>query len=216
MKNKIISIIPWVVIITGLVVIIGWVFNIEAMKSVVPGTISMKFTTAVSFVISGILLLLLGRNKKNPDSTNQLAITICAGLLILVMATFLLSFIFNVPVGLESLVIKEPVGTAATIFPGRPSLSTMTDFVLIAIAGILLSRKIKRSFPARLLGWVIALMGISVIIGYIFNVPPLYFYFENVSNGMAVNTAVLFILIGTAFILLEKLDPDDVWPTAMK
>lgn len=43
----------------GVVVLAGWAFDIPLARSVVPGTISMKANTAISFVLAGIGLWLV-------------------------------------------------------------------------------------------------------------------------------------------------------------
>ena len=42
--------------ITGSVVMVGWILDIDALKSILPTWVTMKFSTALSFTLSGITL----------------------------------------------------------------------------------------------------------------------------------------------------------------
>jgi hypothetical protein len=53
-SNRFAKGISLVVIAAGLAVIGGWIFNIGLLKSLSPAWVSMKFSTAVAFVASGV------------------------------------------------------------------------------------------------------------------------------------------------------------------
>ena len=50
-----------VVIIASIMVIIGWIFDISILKSISPTWVSMKFDTAITFLLSGITLYFIIR-----------------------------------------------------------------------------------------------------------------------------------------------------------
>src|SRR5688572_9069452 len=45
-----------IVILIGVLVIIGWVFNIQPLKSIFPGFQTMKVNTALAFILTGLIL----------------------------------------------------------------------------------------------------------------------------------------------------------------
>jgi hypothetical protein len=55
-QRKIAKALSLVVIIAGIMVIIGWIFDIAILKSIFPHWVSMKFDTAIAFILSGITL----------------------------------------------------------------------------------------------------------------------------------------------------------------
>ena len=84
-------------------------------------------------------------------------------------------------------------------------MGTMVNFILIAVGGLLVILNPQRHKKSLLvLGWIIALVALAAVAGYLINVPSLYYAFEDISNAMALHTAILFVLFGIGFILLAK------------
>ena len=88
---------------------------------------------------------------------------------------------------------------------GRPAFVTIAAFNLIAFVGIVSALSIKNvKIVLRISGAALLVMSGSALLGYIFGVPILYYYVVSVSTAIALNTAVLFGLIGAAFMLLSR------------
>lgn len=81
-----------------------------------------------------------------------------------------------------------------------PSIGTLLAF-LAYVGGSLLSLLTQQRASARLCGVFTAVMGSMGIVGHILRLPALYFEHGGVSRGMAILTAALFVLIGTALYL---------------
>lgn len=202
-KRKIAKILSLVVTIAGVMVIIGWLFDIGILKSISPAWVSMKFTTAIAFVLSGITLYFIVRAREGEFDKAQVVLSITSLIIILLMGTLFFSAILGIRTGVEDLFIKEASGTVKTVTPGRPSLPTMFNFILIASAGILttLNPGNLRS-KLKIIGVIVGLIGTLAVAGYIFNAPYLYYFIEGVSSAIALHTAVLFIVLGIGFICL--------------
>jgi hypothetical protein len=202
-KRKTARILSLVVIIAGILVIIGWFFDIGVLKSIWPTWISMKFPTAVVFVLSGITLYFIVRAIEGEFDKAQVVIPITSMAIILLMGTLFLSAVFGVHTGIEDLFVRDMPGATMSVVPGRPSLPTMVNFILIAAAGILTildSRKLK--LKLRIIGLVVATIGAIAIAGYIFNAPLLYYYIEEINSAIAFHTAALFVLLGIGLLCL--------------
>jgi len=53
-----------VAVTVGAVVLIGWWLGIDALKSIVPGVLTMKVNTAIAFVLLGTGMLLRARGSR--------------------------------------------------------------------------------------------------------------------------------------------------------
>lgn len=189
--------------IAGAIVIAGWIFNINILKSILPVWVTMKVTTAIAFILSGVTLYFITKSQQKSSSAALVILPIATMALLLLMVTHLLATFLGLRLGLEDLFVKESNGAIMSTIVGRPSVATMIEFILIAVAGVLTMLN-----PANLkiwlafLGWIVMFIGGMAVIGYIFRTPSLYYYIEGVSTAMAFHTAILFVLIGVSLILL--------------
>lgn len=202
---KIAKIISVIVMISGITVMIGWIFDIGVLKSILPNWVTMKFTTALSFLLSGIILYFIIEATKGKSEIADIVLPIASLIILLLMVTILASLFFGIRTGVEDLFVKEAKGAVVTTIPGRPSVATIIDFILIAIAGILTMFKsinlIKQLFW---IGFAIGLSGILAVIGYVIDVPLFYYFIEGKSTAMAIHTAILFTIIGIGLFILKK------------
>ena len=161
----------------GALGILGWIVDSEPLKHVIPGAVSMKYSTAWCFLLSGALPALIHASSRS-------IISLFAAPIVGIMALSTFSRI-------DTLVAGD-MGLLSTS-PGVPSVATASCFALIAIAGIaygLSGRKWRLAFTAvEVVGWV-------AIAGYILGVPAMHYYAEGWSTSMAIHTAAGFVLLG--------------------
>ncbi|MFH1875417.1 MAG: hypothetical protein ABH865_00815 [Candidatus Omnitrophota bacterium] len=187
--------------IAGSLVMLGWIFNIGILKSILPVWVTMKATTALSFILSGITVYFIAKSQQKSSGATLVILPISTMLLLLLMVTHLSATCLGLSLGLDGLFVKESNGVVMSVAPGRPSLATMIEFILIAVAGVLTMLN-----PAKLkawlvfLGWVVMFIGSMAVIGYIFRIPVLYYYIEGVSTAMACHTSILFVLSGLSLV----------------
>lgn len=205
MNNKISRVIALVVIICAAVVIVGWIFDITFLKSISPNWVSMKFMTAISFVLSGIILYLnTGNDKKNND-WHDLVLAYTVYVLLLIVSGLTLSVFFGTRTGLEELFVKEEAGAVYTTMPGRPSIITLFAFFIVGVGGLF--SLIKKEYCRRLLLYeaiALIIIGSVAIVGYITNFPPLFYQINRISTAVGFNTATLFILLGIGYLTCQK------------
>jgi hypothetical protein len=206
-KIKITEVLGIIVFLSGSVVMMGWIFDIDILKSILPVWVTMKFSTALCFSLSGITMCFIASSQEKGLGIAQVVLPITTLGILLFMATLLISVFIGVRTGVEDLFVREVVGTVKTTTPGRPSVGTMINFILVATAGILTMLNITR-LKVKLLaiGGIVAVIGGVAIIGYIFSVPVFYYTIEGFSTAMAFHTAILFVLLGTGLILLKGKD----------
>jgi hypothetical protein len=186
------------VVMGAVVVMAGWIFDIGVLKSVSPGWVTMKFDTAVAFILSGITLFFIARSAEGKVDQAQFVLSVTTLAIVLLMGTLLFANILGVRTGLEELFVKDAAVSAGSVVPGRPSIPTMLNFLLIAFAGLSTVLDAKREHPRRrTIGVTVGLIGAAAIAGYVFRVPVLYFYVPGVNSAMAVHTAFLFVMLGS-------------------
>jgi len=201
-NNQIVKVLAGIVIITGIIVMLGWFLDIAVLKSILPNWVTMKFTTALSFFLSGIVLFLIAKHNERYNETAEIMLPILALIILMIMVTLLASSFLSIHTGIEDLFVKEAEGAVKTTTPGRPSMGTMVDFILIALAGMLFAfepKNMKKYFGK--IGIAIGIIGGAGILGYIINEPLLYYTIEGWSTAMALHTAILFTLIGIGLFL---------------
>jgi hypothetical protein len=202
-RRKIAKVLSLVVIIAGVLVIIGWVFDIGFLKSIRPSWVSMKFDTAIVFILSGITLYFIVGAMKGEFDKAQVVISLTSLAMILLMGLLFFSALLNIRTGADELFIKETIVSEKTIAPGVTSLLTMFNFLLIGAAGILtILNPGKARLKLKIIGLFIVAVGVTAIFGYIIDAPLLYSYIEGVNSAMAFNAAALFILLGTGLLCL--------------
>jgi hypothetical protein len=201
--DKLVKTLALIVIAAGLAVMAGWIFDIAFLKCLSPAWVSMKFTTAIAFVMSGVTLYCIVRAREGEFDRAQVVLFITSLTIMLLMGTLFFSALLNMRTGLEDLFVKEAAGMTKTVVPGRPSVPTMFNFILMAVAGMLTMVNIKKlRFALRTIGLVIGSIGLLAVAGYIINAPVLYYYVEGLNSALAFHTAGLFVLLGTGLLCL--------------
>lgn len=185
------------VILLGCIVILGWIFNIPLLKSILPFWVTMKVNTAICFILSGYALQQLSQSTRQSARYAQIAaaIVLSIGLLTLVQ------YGFGLNLGIDQLLFQEPVTAVATSAPGRMAINTALNFLLLSSALILLSK--PRSFQPGIqtftvIAFFMALLG---LLGYLYGVQE--FYGFGSYTKMAVHTAIAFIILCTGILCLH-------------
>ncbi len=190
----------------GCLVLTGWFFDIPFFKSVFPGIASIKFNAVVCFIFSGIALYLLNVPAGLPAGANsrrrKTIAFILAGIILFAGLLTLLEYIFNRNLGIDELLWREGPGTAATIFPGRMSLFTAINFVLLGFIFIALAKRKYYQFIHWLL---VAIVSVSLLA--IFNY---YFVIRSLDNILPLDTislpsAILFVVVSTGILFHRTL-----------
>src|SRR4030042_2122328 len=168
LKLKFVKILAFFVALAGLLVAIGWIFDIGFLRNIPPSAVPMKFTTAVCFVAGSIVLYSATHERSESSFTAQTILPSAILLILLVMVTLLVSSIFGFHSDLDIFLVQEKVG-ADTLTYGRAAIPSMINSILIAIAGILFFAGFKKHF--LWLGTVMTLIGGAAILGHIHSQP---------------------------------------------
>jgi signal transduction histidine kinase/ActR/RegA family two-component response regulator len=187
-----------ILLLLGVLVLLGWFWNVGLLTTVLPGRITMKPNTAIGFLFLGIALFLLTRNSK--ARSNQLWCAGSALIVILVGLCTLFEYLFKCDFGIDQLLFKDLV---QSIYPGRMAHVTAFNFCLAGSSVLLYSFSDKRANISQALAAITGLSSVFAIIGYLYGVPVLYGSIEYTS--MALHTGAGF-LIGALSILFCRPD----------
>lgn len=183
---------------------IGWFLEVDSLTRIIPTFVSMKFLTAFSFFLSGLLLLHTERLIRKPYSYSQVVVPGLTLTLLLIMMTLLISALLGFKSGFENLFVSDP-GDLLTVVPGLPSIGTIAGFIITGILGLVSLNKFSYHSPLyRLGGTVLAAIAGIALLGYVLGIPALFYSIENISTAMAIHTAALFLVVGLGYILLAR------------
>ncbi len=179
----------WVVFLVGLAVLIGWVFDVTALKSPITGLPAMKVNTALALMLAAPAAVFpQGRAWAAPTVTTSLAAAAIGG------AT-LVEHLLGVNLGLDQMVMADNTGE---FVPGRMSAVTAYVFVALGAAALLL-RFAHESL--RLIASVLALasavmsaLALAAYVGSVQSGIPIPIF-----ASMAPHTAVIQFVLSVAF-----------------
>ncbi|MGE5659305.1 MAG: methyl-accepting chemotaxis protein [Actinomycetota bacterium] len=187
------------VILIGCFVIVGWIFDLAAFKSILPGLVSMKANTAIGFILSGLCLWICGKRHR----TSQFRPLCLALLVILIGLLTLTQYSFNLNLGIDQLFFKEPANAIATAYPGRMAPNTALNFLFLGAALLLLNLPRPRYNSAQLLSLTAFLIAFLGFLGYLYG--NAYFYqLDRTWTGMALHTSIAFMLLCSGILLAGK------------
>lgn len=181
-------------------VIAGWCFDIETLKSVFPHYITMKANTALLFFGFSIALGLLAKFRRSKWAFA------CAAFVSTIATMFssltLLEHVTHSNLGIDEIFFKDVQHVIGLFPPGRFSPMTAISFIFLGASFALANNPWKRlnrhsQFLDLCVG-VVAFQGlVSYVLG-IFSVMGIAFYTQ-----MAVHTTVVFLLLSLAHTLLH-------------
>lgn len=177
----------------------GWIFDIPELKSVFPQFASMKFNTAICFVLFSISLL------KADFLSSRRAVSILPLLLSSIAALEILEYASGLDLGIDTLIFPDAGDASVTANPGRMSLSTAISFFLLGV-GILLSRiPSGRDFKLHeRLALLVLCITLPGLFGYAFGASE--FYAKHPYFQIALHTSIGLFLggVGLLFVLPDQ------------
>ena len=180
----------------GCLVVLGWLFDIDIFKSVVPGKVTMKANTALSLIIGGASLWWYGHRGEVVVSHFSWAFYLLPGLIIILSLLTLVQYAFGVDLGIDQILFQASANTVDAAAPGRMAPNTAFSFLLVNCAVGLLTKRFYRT--AQALAVLVFLVAFLSLIGHAYDIVILYGVGS--FTGMAVHTAIAFILLSLALL----------------
>src|SRR5262245_54819687 len=98
----------WAAVVVGLLVCIGWVLDIPALRFLFPRYPEMRMNAALAFILCGAPLAL----AEQPDGWRAPVRKGCAAVVIVIAALTLIEYAAGVSLGIDQLLIADHSGSA--------------------------------------------------------------------------------------------------------
>jgi diguanylate cyclase (GGDEF)-like protein len=182
-------------IVTGCLVLCGWIFHVELLKSVLQGSTSIDVITSLGLIFLGVSLWLL-----LPDPPRRAyrywglffgTLVACIG------AITVIENLFGADKRLNHILSKGNVGVITIHAPGRMPLITALTFLALGVALLLVDRETPQGpRPAELLSLWGVFAGIMSLSGYVNGAAAIYRTFSY--TQVAVFTALVLFMMSAA------------------
>jgi signal transduction histidine kinase len=179
----------------GFLVLAGWLFDIPALKSILPGLATMKANTALAFLLAGVSLWLASTSRESQRI--DLLAKACASIVLLLGLLTLSEYIFSRDLGIDQFLFKDPL-TPENAYPGRMSLVTALNFSLLGLSLLILTRDPYRRL-VEVFSAMALLISVLALIGYAYGAVSLYQF--SPYSSVAIHTALAFsaLCVGILF-----------------
>ena len=181
-------------VLVGASVLLSWLLDMPALRSVLPGMATMLATTPLCFILCGLAFWL-----SVPEMTTAKAklVAIVSPAIVLLTGGFtLVEYLFSSNLGFNEALVQNSA-TATTSPVARMPPNTALAFVLLSTALLLLAGSSRRALRAGvvLLGALSALIGLFALLGWTGVVKLGYGWGE--LTDMSLPKGGLFILLGS-------------------
>ena len=183
------------VALIGVLVIVGWTFDVATLKSVAPAFPVMKPNTAISLILVGIGLRLRAAN----GSRRWIAVS---GMIVGLLAVLsIVEHVTGANLGIDELVFRDSSGSFP---PGRMAFATAVCLTLLSIGLVTprASRWTRLGDGAALLALVASMFA---VLGYLFGVER--FYTVGPFGATAFHSALALLLAAVAAIFANPTNP---------
>ena len=133
------------VVCVCVLVLLGWLSNIESLRSVLPGLTAMNPTTALAFILASASLYLL-RGEQSVEKWRRIGAAYAAGVVLVGMVP-LVGYLFSWDHGIDQLLFREKLDDYDP--PNRIAPNTAFDFILIGLALWFLDVETRQRPPPR-------------------------------------------------------------------
>jgi PAS domain S-box-containing protein len=186
------------VFVLGVLVLLGWAFDIDIFKHASPGLVAMNPATAVCFILSALSLFMLAEgdkaSRKKKLGTTLAFIVLATGILKLV------SLILGIDIPIDSSLFhsKLEVDIVGNV-TNRMAPNTAFGFVLVGISLLFLNQQTSKfRTPSQYLALIMGALGILSVLGYLYQVQAFYGFMAYIP--MAIHTATCFLLLALAIL----------------
>lgn len=189
----------WLTVTTGIIgilVLVGWLFNIGILKRPIPKLVAMNPVTALCFVLSSFSLLVFTR----PNLTRQVKNMAYAAAYLVMIASLVKMYgvISGINTHIDSWLFPDRIkADLLGNISNRMAPNTALAFLAMGVAILFINRRTKGGrMPSQYIALFISAIGMLSLLGYIYRVQAFYGVLKYIP--MAIHTALCFLLLATA------------------
>jgi diguanylate cyclase (GGDEF)-like protein len=188
--------------VIGCLVLCGWIFNVEPLKSAFLGAPAIEVNTSLCLIFLGASLWMSLPDP--PRRAHRYCSLFFGALAASIGAITVIEYVFRLDMRIDQLLLRQGIGLIATRFPGRmPPINAIT-FVVLGLALVLLDWEMRPGLrPAQLLSLFGVFATIMTLSGYINGAAAIYgiFSYTQTSAYMAL---VLFMMSVAIFFVRPR------------
>jgi signal transduction histidine kinase len=186
--------------VIGVLVLIGWWRDIDALRTIIPGLIPTIPNTAVAAILGGLAVLSAVRAERDARF-NTVTLWLAAALTVL-GTLFVIERALTVDLGIDLLLFGNSVKGWEGTSPGRPAINSAVVMMLDGLALLVLDVKTERDRrPSEGLSAVGAVIAFIAIVGYMYGVRGLYSFGPR--TGMALLTAITLCILSVGILFVR-------------
>lgn len=175
--------------LSSLLVLGGWLWDVATLKAVLPGWVTMKPLTATGCFLAGAALCLL---SPQPLGLIRRRLGQLSALMVIAIGALTLSeYLTGADYRIDLPLFRASVIAEGGVHPGRPAPSTSFCLLLVGIALEFVS--LDKDKPVLWLALTVQLTAILALLGYAYGVMALYQI--QPFTSIALHTAILLLLL---------------------
>jgi len=189
-------------VVTGVCVLVGWLFDLESVKRIAPGFVAMNPVAAVAFILAGASLALFLQPPHGHGQKSRLLLftaRLCALAVALIGLAKLLGLLGGGDMGVDQWLFTSKL-PGELRFPSRMAPNAALNFFLLG--GALLFADAKKRSVRLTTEFAVGVVGFGsllAVLGYAYGVQS--FYQLGSYIPMALHSALTFSVLVTAFSL---------------
>jgi signal transduction histidine kinase len=185
----------------GAAVLISWGLGLSLVTAWGPSGIPMIPLTALSFVFTGVSLILAVKQQRT--ATTEAVQQTLAALVATIAALTFYEYLTHSGPRFDLLLFGDRLIDTPWGSPGRIALNSAASLLLYAVALLFIPHdRRKRDLRAQMFATPALLIALIAILGYVFGVKGLYTLSQ--SSGMALPTAIAHLVLGVGIIFAVR------------
>ena len=177
----------------GGLVVVGWLLDIPALRGEDSSIGTMKFNTALAFIVASGALLLLRNGSSRAVRLAQIGAAFVALIGLLTIAEYL----FGWNLGIDKWLVSDSI---SPLYPGRMSVPSALNLALLGVA-LWLEARSSHHRLAQSMTLIAGALSSLTLIGYIYNIESLYRF--GPYAAIALHTALIFLLLCLAMLFAQ-------------